>query len=903
MNAKLLSGASAAAIAICVGVDVPCARAAEATATQPSSVSVQEVIVTAERRSQKLETVPVSVSAFTAEQRSLMGIKTVQDLTDYTPGLAYTTVDNRPYIRGIGRNTDNLAVESGVAVYVDNIYFGANGSTILQTDTLFTDQIEVLRGPQSTLYGRNADGGAINYISVRPPDHYEAELRAGYANYDKYFIEGATGGPITDTLKFRIGANYTQENGGYFKNLNGASEGGDVAQGGNGYSSHAEFQIQWTPNDKFEWWVKAATSDYDVTFHTGALVGPYDTREYPNPLYPSPNFGFCAIPGGSVNPGCGPGQGNVDTIVPGSVVTLPNTQPTNPALTNVRTFDADFKSNSSQDQNIALATQMTFHGPGFDVKYLGGFQRFLYDLTDPYVNAPGVSSSIQSYQLQGPAAPAGFCLLNFGATNPAGCTQNLTINSAHDLFTFVENEYFFSHELNISSTTNGPVQWIFGLYYYHEHYQQPIFVDDPSQAQVASPVFLNANFTLSPAPPNPTRGVFEENTNLTEDSYAAFGQVDWKITNTIKLTGGIRYTRDHKYGGESNRTILFANDQLGLGVASFGANTPAFDFSACPTNPPPPYPGAGACSIDPVNGGAVRSLDAWWDAVTGTADLSWTPDPDTLAYVKYSRGYKTGGFNSGFLAAFPETLPEYVDAFEAGVKKVVGRQFQVNLAGFYYNYYNDQQPLNELVNGLVVTEIINIPTVHTYGAELEAIWAPTRDLSFNLSYAYLNSTIADMKGQCFEDTNDPLALEPGANTTGCQQSNPAAVLQNLVGARLPETPHNKIALNGLYKINFEPGSLALSASFIWKDQQFDSVFNRFYQSAPAYTQVNLRATWSDIKNRYNIILFCNNVFNTLGYDGVAGLLVSAPGPGQVVNPGPTYTAPRTYGVELQVRLP
>jgi len=885
MYAKLLSGASVAVIAICVGA--PCARAADAAATQPSAVSVQEVIVTAERRSQKLETVPVSVSAFTAEQRSLMGIKTVQDLTDYTPGLAYTTIDNRPYIRGIGRNTDNLAVESGVAVYVDNIYFGANGSTILQNSTLFTDQIEVLRGPQSTLYGRNADGGAINYISVRPPNHFEAELRGGYANYEKYFVEGATGGPITDTLKFRIGANYTQQDRGYFHNLDGAEEGGDVAQGGRGRSEHAEFQIQWTPNDKFDWWVKVGTSDYDVDFHTGTLVGPYDTRENPSPLYPSPNYGLCAILGGVVNPGCGPNQGNADTIVPGSVVTLPNTSPTNPALTNVRTFDADFKSHSVQDQNIILATQMTYHGSGFDVKYLGGFQRFLYDLTVPYVNGVGVSSTVESYQLQGPPG-----------------LGNLTIDSAHALLTFVENEYFFSHELNISSTTNGPLQWIFGLYYYHEHYKQPIDVVDPSQPQIGSPVYLNfATFAITPAPANPTRGVFEENTNLTEDSYAAFGQVDWKITNTIKLTGGIRYTRDHKYGGESNRTILFANDQLGLGVNSFGAFTPAFDFSSCPTNPPPPYPGAGACSIDPVNGGAVRPLNAWWDAVTGTADISWTPDPETLAYAKYSRGYKTGGFNSGFLAAFPETSPETVDAFEAGIKKVVGRQFLINLAGFYYNYYNDQQPLSALVNGVLVTEIINIPTVHTYGAELEATWAPSRDLSFNLSYAYLNSTIADMKGQCFQDTNDPTAIEPGANIAGCPAPIGGVQLQNLVGARLPETPHNKISLNGLYTLHFEPGSLALSASFVWKDQQFDNVFNRFYDSAPSYTQVNLRATWSDIKNRYNIIVFCNNVFNTLGYDGTAGLLVSAPGPGQVVNPGYTYTAPRTYGVELQVRLP
>jgi outer membrane receptor protein involved in Fe transport len=122
MNANLLSGASAAVIAICIsGVGAP-ACAADAAAAAQQAATVGEVVVIAEKRAQKLETVPVAVSAYSAEQRDLMGIKSVQDLTDYTPGLSYTTVDNRPYIRGIGRNTDNLAVETGVAVYVDQEY-------------------------------------------------------------------------------------------------------------------------------------------------------------------------------------------------------------------------------------------------------------------------------------------------------------------------------------------------------------------------------------------------------------------------------------------------------------------------------------------------------------------------------------------------------------------------------------------------------------------------------------------------------------------------------------------------------------------------------------------------------------------------------------------------------------
>ena len=141
---------------------------------------------------------PASITAFTSKTLDLQGITSVQDLTNYAPGLYYTTYDNRPYIRGIGRNTDNLAVESGVAVYVDGIYNGANASTILQSSSLFVDEIQVLRGPQSTLFGRNADGGTIDYISKRPTSDFQGEVRTGYDSYQKAFVESAVSGPISD---------------------------------------------------------------------------------------------------------------------------------------------------------------------------------------------------------------------------------------------------------------------------------------------------------------------------------------------------------------------------------------------------------------------------------------------------------------------------------------------------------------------------------------------------------------------------------------------------------------------------------------------------------------------------------------------------------------------------------
>src|SRR5277367_380659 len=414
-----LSGASALTLAVLAILHGAPARAADAAVEDTGALT--EIVVTAEKRSENLEIVPASISAFTSKTLDQQGIASVQDLTNYAPGLYYTTYDNRPYIRGIGRNTDNLAVESGVAVYVDGIYNGANASTILQSSTLFVDQVQILRGPQSTLYGRNSDGGAIDYISKRPTSDFQGEIRTGYDSYQKAFIEAAISGPISNSVRYRFGANYTNQTGdGFYKNLNGVDEGGSVAQGGNGTSYHIEGQLEGNVGSGFDWWAKLATSDYDVSYHTETLLGPLDTRESSFQLFPNPNYGTCVLPGGAGGLGC---AGNADTIVPGSVITGKNSIAGNPSSLGTGTFDSGFQSQSKQQNNIIFATHLTWHMDDVDVKYLGGYQQFNYDLTAPWTNSQGVSSGVLGYTLQGPAG--------------AG---NLQIDSAHNWFTFDEYE-------------------------------------------------------------------------------------------------------------------------------------------------------------------------------------------------------------------------------------------------------------------------------------------------------------------------------------------------------------------------------------------------------------------------------------------------------------------------------
>lgn len=898
INAGSLSGASALTLAVLANLNAAPARAAEASSGEDPGLT--EIVVTAEKRAENLEHVPDSITAFTSKTLDLQGIASVQDMTNYAPGLYYTTYDNRPYIRGIGRNTDNLAVESGVAVYVDGVYNGANASTILQNSTLFVDEVQVLRGPQSTLFGRNADGGTIDYISKRPTSDFEAEVRTGYDSYEKAFVEGAFSGPISDSVRYRFGANYTNQTGdGFYKNLNGPAEGGGVAQGGNGTSYHIEGQLEGNVGSAFDWWVKAATSDYDVSYHTETLLGPLDTREFPVPLFPNPNFGTCALPGGAGGLGC---AGSPDTIV--SVLTGKNTIAGNPSELGTGTFDSGFQSQSKQQDNWQFATHLTFHADGFDLKYLGGYQKFNYDLTAPWNNNQGTSSGILGYTLQGPAAATPTCAFFYGATNLAGCTQNLVVNSGQNAFTFDEYEQFFSNEFNIASTGQGPLQWIGGLYQYHEKYTQPINVVSEGQAQLATPYSILALLgtgALVAAPANPSRSAYNEYTALAEDSYGVFGQIDWQASSQFKITTGLRYSYDKKDGDQTFRIMAFNFEGVGLGVNTFGANTPAFDITPLATTcTGQSYRGTGPCFINAA-GEAQTSLDAHWDAVTGVAGISWTPATDILAYAKYSRGYKAGGFNSGINAVDPETAAETVDAFEVGYKETFGKTFQANLATFYYDYKNDQQPLGELdpATNVINTIIVNIPVVHTYGAELETIWNPVTDLDILLNYAYLHAVISSTNGVCYQDAADPLALAPGASTGGCKAG---TGLQTLVGETLPASPRHKVALNAIYTLHFDQGSLAFSGSYIWRDQTYDSVFNRAYNLAPSYSLVNLRAIWTDTANRYNVILYANNVLNKLGYDASGGLGVTNPGPGQVIDPIVSYTPPRVYGVELRYRF-
>src|SRR5689334_10409749 len=229
----------------CVFVATATSTAAFAqSAATPRANEIEELVVTAEKREQSLQDIPVAISAFTSEKRDIVGIQSIQDMTNFTPGLQYSSSTDRISLRGLGRLTNVLSADASVANYADGVYetFAVRAGS----STLELDRVEILRGPQGTLYGRNSIAGAINIISRRPTKEPYAELRTTYGNYQRAILEGAVSGPLSDRVQARLAVNWEHQDKGWIKNLvPGMPREGNVLD-----TFYAEAQIQVQFSDK-----------------------------------------------------------------------------------------------------------------------------------------------------------------------------------------------------------------------------------------------------------------------------------------------------------------------------------------------------------------------------------------------------------------------------------------------------------------------------------------------------------------------------------------------------------------------------------------------------------------------------------------------------------------------------
>jgi iron complex outermembrane receptor protein len=857
-----LAGAAASSVAY----------AQEPAPSRPDNV-LEEIVVTAEKREQSIQDVPVAVSAFTDETREVLGIQNAQDLVNFTPGINYNTGNDRLTMRGIGRLTNNRSSEGGVAMYNDGFYTSSVYS--FSKSTLFIDRTEVLRGPQGTLYGRNSIGGAMNIISKRPTEEFYAEVRGRAENFDTYAAEAAISGPLWGGIRGRLAGSWLDQGEGYFTNLTDGR-----TEGGRGDIYLYEVQLEGEMADgQFEWWAKYEKSKTDAL---GRGAGGRQGVQW--------------------------GLRNTSTVLSNGATpssgwaNLFNTSPLPSSICDL-CFDTDTP-NQIDIESETYTFHATLHLENFDIRYVTGKTWYHYQLQ---TDVDGTSNSTPFTLF--PTSP--------GAPGTATGAGQIIPTGGATFFPRLENQYdeeplWFSNELNFASTHDGPVQWLAGLYQYREESNYtPVDARVVDDARFEAPINILA--PTGAVIPNPNRTYAIGTAKTRSESYAAFGQVDWQVADAWKLTAGLRYTRDEKTAVEGARLICY----MGVSAACPPVYSRLFnrpiDFTpvavATGTQIDPSV--TTPIFTDPATGIRSRVLQNEWDGWGGTLGVDWQPDRDTLVYGKYTRGYKAGGFNSATTTLVPEvtTQKEIVDAYEIGAKKTFMGTLQVNASAFYYEYGDIQAVLSQFdpILNSNQARYVNLPEATIKGVELETIWQPIYNLQLLFNYSYLDGEIGE--GCCFEDPDDPLAQVPGAQpvagqevrsaTTGLITSRP----QSLAGQSLSGITPHRVTVNANYTWELDPGDLTASLSYFWRDETYHSVFNRYYNKTKAYDQVDARLLFNDSDDRFTVIGFVRNVFDTRGQVVMGGTRLTNAGPNLgYINQDVSFIAPRTYGLELQYRF-
>ena len=878
-------------------------------ATDSQNTDAGEIIVTATRRSERLSDVPIAVSAVSQAALQNSGATDIRQLAQLAPSLQVSSTGSEANasarIRGIGTVGDNPGLESSVATFIDGVYRSRTGSGL--NDIGEVDRIEVLRGPQGTLSGRNASAGTISVITKQPEFNFGGYGEATYGNYNNIRIAGALTGPIiADKLAFRVDGVYGKRDGFYYDTVNNTD-----------YNDRNRYFVR--GQLLFEPW-----SDLKIR-----LIGDYTRRNEKccGAVYIDTREKFDPTPGVAGDYAIAGSNRIVDVMTSLGAVFPSANDPYNRRIANTR--------------GQAYANVTKDYGASAQVDWnLGG----------------AALTSITAYReyKSGGASDIDYGNLDIGSRPADG-------NSYRQFHTF-------SQELRLNGEAfGGKLNWLVGGYFSNEDVtvvdnlkfgsQYGAFaacrivatinpaaaLRSPTAAGCLSPagrailsgVVPGTTPAFGAATPLVLAGIDRLSTlnNLGDTrsgyyqesrNFAFFTHNVFKLTDRVSLTGGLRYTREKKdfhADINNNNTVCPAQQQaLGPLLAS-----PALQqivggiiTLTCTGN-----------STAALTGVPLRSKLKEGE-FTGTAVLSWKPIDELMTYASYSRGYKAGGYNldrsdltpnvfSTPTPASAERLrfdPETVDAFEIGFK-YKSRQFSLNVAGFRQQFSNFQlntfngtnyvvQNIGSCSNSLNGGDTDNSAATGTctgkvkygvvsQGVEIEAGIYPARNFAVNLGY-----TLADTKYR-----RNLVGSEAG------EALDPALFL--LAGQQMSNAPRNVVTMSTSWSP--EIGSSGLTALF-YVDGRLTSDYNTgsdlfVEKQQDGFFLMNARVGLRQQDQTWSIELWSQNLLNTK-YEQVAfnapfqgaGSIDSVRAFGGTGNQ--VFMAflgePRTYGITLRSRF-
>ena len=719
--------------------------AADAAPSANDPSVVQTLVVTAQRREEAIQDVPIAVSAFSADTLKTQQIAGGEDLLKAIPNVNFAHSNFGGYnfqIRGIGtKGTGSTSADAGIGVHENDVPLVSNN--LGAADFFDVERVEVLRGPQGTLYGRNATGGAVNVLTNKPKDRYEAGLTVDVGNYNSTKLNGFVNIPFGDTFAVRAAAYYQKRDGTVTNDLlNTKQDDRDL------YSTR--LTASWKPNDNFRtYFMWEHFNENDNRDRVGkqlcindpglSAVGPLATNTITKnqlsqgcangSLYSANAYGatnsaesLAGLYGSAIGLSTGDLNANVKT----SHDLRTESGAIKPIYQN-RGDTFEFNAQWDLNDNLTLSSQSSYATGKFYSK-------------DDY-NRVGSSAAFNtSFNLPSFLAPS-----VIGAPVIGGVVADPQVGTTSSLRIFDIQQNVFrqaSEEFRLQSHYKGKLNFSVGGNFVDYTTQSNYYVfgnglNVPAEAIALGT--LGAGGTLPypldfGAQPNGTGfNYYNSRTDYNLRAYAAFGEVYYQLTDTLKVTGGLRYTVDRK------RDLPF--------------NVLLLQTAALPK---------------------AQTQTVAFKETTGRLNIDWTPTTPftdkTLVYATYSRGYKGGGFNSpssvGVGGTTESYQPEFVDAIEIGTKNVLlGGSMVLNGNVFYYDYSGYQ--IGKIINRASVTENVN---AKIYGAELEGIYEPIRKLRFNGTVGYLHTEISN--GSSIDQLNltqgDPsLVLVKSLKTSNC----------------------------------------------------------------------------------------------------------------------------------------
>lgn len=721
------------------------------------------VIVTTQKRAQNIQDVSVAVTAFMGEEMRELNMTSSIDIAAQTPGLNIGTPvgeGNNASIslRGVGLNDFNDNNEGPIAVYRDDVYQSAMPGLTFQLFDL--ERVEVLRGPQGTLYGRNATGGLVHFISKKPDEEFGGYVDLSFAEYNQIKMEAAVGGRLTDSIQTRISV-ATNNHDGYVKNRIGkdANEADSVAY---------RLQVNFDFNDELS---------ALVNFHGGETDTIAPQYQHEATAGTTDFYGY-ADTDGDVWAGEYDQEGLLNIESQGFSLTV-----------DWGGDDIDFTSITAVEEVDKIHQEDTDVGP-----------------------FPGIEPQ------------------------------------------FVSNNEQFSQEFRLTGSTDS-THWVLGAFYFTNEVTGALDID------VNYPGPLVDEITGSPAGTfgSDLLPFFNYDVDYLQktDSVGLFGQVEYKLSEKFTLTSGLRYTQEDRSMNYQNRTdgnpdavlnfcLITPGDVCDFGFGSGWPGTNTFlDFT----------------DANPAVG-KLNNIDN--NNISGKIGFDYHPADDVLIFFNIAKGFKSGGFNGGFLdftdGIVVADIPfdeEDLTSYEIGLKSILGDgAVRFNATAFYYDY-KDYQALT--FSGL--SQFITNADATIQGLDMELTFLNSDDWDISLGASFLDTKVNEISirgGETF--TNTEMVQAPG------------------------------VSFNGVIRY-YATEDLSLQIDFNHQGKQFFDITNSAVSKENAYTVFNARVGYQvsdDLKISAYIKNLSNEEYRVYSFDftGSAGLNQSF------------YAPPSWYGINL-----